>query len=123
MPKTTVTTQATTELNLSATVKAELRTKLYRYTELQREIKEREAEQATLKAEAEAIALDNDLAEELLAGIDVDGIKVKLVEGYRSDFDRKLFASLGGDLDLVDAATVKKANKAYVKITAPKERE
>lgn len=53
----------------------------------------------------------------------LDGHKITRVEGTYKSLDKKLFVTLGGDLKLLDQATVEKPRKPYTKVTMPGQKD
>lgn len=125
MPKApSISTSLATEVKLQPRVKAIIRVQLNEYLDLQRQIKELQARQDTIKATVQDKFIDADEIDALMAGADVDGIKVKLVVGSRKSLDqKKLMKAHGLSQDDLDACTSEKQNKPYVKISGPGEKE
>ena len=71
-----------------------------------------DGEKAAIYAEMEATGADKAW---------VDSIPLTIVRSSSSSLDKKEFVRLGGSLKLIDAATVKKDKKPYLKITLGKD--
>lgn len=114
--KAAVVATATTthEIKLSPQVKKKLLTAYRTYAELSLQKKAIKAAQAKLAKTVEDIQVD--LGE---THLEVDGFKSTIVAPVQRKLDKKLFVSLGGRLDLLEAASPGKPGKSYVKITAP----
>lgn len=121
MAKLKVTTQQEAALSLSPRVVAQIRTNLVRYTDLAKEIKERKAEQTTIKGAVEEAFVDGGEIDALMNGANVNGIPVKMVTGKRKVFNRKKFIAEGGDIALYDECMEEVDNNPYVRIGAEKE--
>jgi hypothetical protein len=117
-----ITTSLAQEVNLEPRVKAFIRVQLTEYQSLQKKIKELEAKQAEIKQSVTDKFIDADQIDALMAGADIDGIKVKMVAGTRRELDKmRLMKKHGLSQADLDECTIEKANKPYVKISTEKE--
>ncbi len=128
MAKLSVTTSQTLEIKLAPRVKAQLRVQLSTYAELNAEMKALKTKMQGIKDYAEKVFMDADAADALLDGTNVDGFKVKMVQGKSTTVDkvkvRKKLIALGADEDWFDEeGCVTKDKAAYVKITPPGEKD
>lgn len=123
MSKTpSITTSLATEVNLEPRIKALIRVQLAEYQSLQAQIKVMEAKQAEIKQMVFDKFIEADQIDALMAGTDVDGIKVKYVAGSRRELDKmKLMKTHGLTQADLDECMVEKANKPYVKIGGGRE--
>jgi hypothetical protein len=115
-PKLSVTTQATTTVNLSPRLVAQVRAQCVEHAGLAATIKNAKTRQKEIKEFVEDVFVKEGEVDALMDGADVNGIAVKMVCGKRKVFDRKKFASMGGDLALYDACMEEKDNAPYVRI-------
>lgn len=119
MPKVSVSTTARVEVGLEPRVKAQIRTALTEYCDLQAQIKRLTERQDAIKADVQAKFDEADALDALVDGTDVDGIKVKLVIGSSRRLDKmKLMKRHGLTQADLDACSPEKPNKPYVRVTA-----
>lgn len=123
MAKLSVTTSLATEVKLSPKVRAQLRTQLFAAAEKRRQIKKLEADLDEIKSYAEQVFIDADEIDALINGADIDGFKIKMVQGKSSRLDKKRLVELGCDPKWIEKATKTTENKPYVKITPPGEND
>jgi hypothetical protein len=119
--KVSVTTAVVTEVKLQPKTRAILRTTLTEYADLAREIDRLKEKQEQAKERVEQIFLDAGQEDALVNGCEIEGYKVSLVCGTRSELDKKKLVELGCDPEWLAAATTTKKNKPYVRISAPKD--
>jgi hypothetical protein len=104
MPKTAITTTTTTEV-------------------LQRQKKAIDKRQAEIKGFTQEAFVDADEIDALMEGANLDGYKIKLVQGSSTKLDEAKLVRLGCDPEWLQKARVTKMNNPYVRITAPGEDE
>lgn len=112
--KQTATTTVTQAVRMRPELRKKLVTELRSYATLTAKLKPIKDEIATVTAKVRA--LREATGEKSLT---IDGFKVTDVPGTTSVFDRDLFLSEGGDLELYDRCVVKKPKASYEKITVP----
>lgn len=118
-----ISTTQTTEIQLAPRLKQQLLDKLTQFDRNDEEIKRREAQNVKIKQEVDDIMTQAGEGNALLAGIDIDGYRVKLVTGLSTKLDKDRLKRQHGltqaDLDACSDTT---PNKPYVKVTLPKEK-
>src|SRR5258706_15936643 len=87
--------QQTTQITLSPVVLKKLRLKLKTFESLQESIRAAEAAKEKIKADVEALFVEADEYEALLAGCKVDSYPLKIVAGTQKRLDRKYLISQG----------------------------
>lgn len=108
--------EATLELTPQQSTK--LRKHFRQYALLAQKRKALEAQMDTEKGGVEDV-----LAEVGVEALAQDGFKAKIVAGVRKKFDPKRFVAKGGKLKIYNDSMVEVPVKAYVKISAPGDKE
>lgn len=118
-----ISTTQTTEIQLAPRLKQQLLDKLTQFDRNDEEIKRREAQNVKIKQEVDDIMTQAGEGNALLAGIDIDGYRVKLVTGLSTKLDKDRLKRQHGltQADL-DACSDAKPNTPYIKVTLPKEK-
>mgnify|MGYP001583975760 CR=1 FL=1 len=111
---TAVTATTTHQLVIAPQLKRKLLLALKTYTELAAQAKVLAL--AKKKQSGIVEGIQTELGE---SSIDIDGYKSTIVAPIRKVFDKKKFITLGGNLDIYEAAMVDTPRRAYAKITAP----
>ncbi len=120
----TTTVTQTTQVKLAVQVKQMLKTRCEEHAKLIAEIKEREARKKRICAEVQDIFAKADQDAALEDGTDIDGHKIKMVRGKQKTLDKMgLLQAIGLTPDELDAFYDEKPKKAYIKISAPGEKE
>jgi hypothetical protein len=122
--KPKVTTSLRQELSISPRVAAQIRVKLTEYAE----IKELEAKNDAIKEDVQQKFIDADELDALMAGTDIDGIKVKMVVGTSKRINKakvkKKLIELGEDASWLDEEGHDEVSNApYIKITSLGEKD
>lgn len=124
MPRPTVSVTATVELTVAANIRQMLKTRLEEYTRIAAEIKERKGRQERIQREVGELFTQAGQDAALAAGTYVDGIKVKRVGGTTRTLDKMaLMKALDLTAEELDAFYDEKPKKAFIKITAPGEKD
>lgn len=123
MAKLAVTTALVTDVKLQPKVRAQLRVKLLAASEKRAQIKKLESELDEIKNYAEQVFIDADEIDALINGADIDGYKIKMVQGKTSRLDKQRLVELGCKPAWLEKATKTTDNKPYVRITPPGEEE
>jgi seryl-tRNA synthetase len=126
--KPKVTTSLRQELSISPRVAAQIRVKLTEYAEIRRKIKELEAKNDAIKEDVQQKFIDADELDALMAGTDIDGIKVKMVVGTSKRINKakvkKKLIELGEDASWLDEEGHDEVSNApYIKITSLGEKD
>lgn len=111
-----LTTEQTTEVTIEPALRVKLVKELRAYAK-QKDLKDA-AEAAMDKLKVRIADLRDETGE---TSVSVDGYSVTLVAPLKSTFNKKLFVSNGGDLDIYNQSFEDKPVKAYTKITVPQE--
>lgn len=124
MSRPTLTTTVTQTVTVDARVRQMLKTRLEEYTRIAAEIKERKGRQERIQKEVGELFTKAGQDAALAAGTDVDGIKVKRVGGTTRTLDKMaLMKALDLTAEELDAFYDEKPKKAFIKITAPGEKD
>lgn len=124
MAKVSVSTTVRQEVGLDLRTKAQIRTALMEYLDLQREMKLLQAKQDALKALVQTRFNDAEQLDALMEGTDVDGVKIKLVVGSNTKLDKtKLMKKHGLSQADLDACSKTTPSKPYLRVTARGEQE
>lgn len=118
MPKISVTTTVTEEVQLTTKQRQKLLQELKVYRELKQQ---REAIDLAMDKHKAAIAAIRDETGEM--SLKIDGFTTTLVAGSRKKFDPKKYVTLGGDLDLYNKAVKVTPIAPFEKITCPGDKE
>lgn len=117
--QTSVTTTATTEVEIEPA----LRTKLLQRLKLYKKLKA-DFESAKVKLEKEAKLIGGYFEQVGATSIHLDGTAtITEVRGTTSKLDERLFVQQGGSLEQLRNATITKPKKPYVLITLEKEED
>lgn len=118
-----ISTTQVTEIQLAPRLKQQLLDKLTQFDRNDEEIKRREAQNVKIKQEVDDIMTQAGEGNALLAGVDIDGYRVKLVTGLSTRLDKDRLKRQHGltQADL-DACSDTKPNTPYIKVTLPKEK-
>jgi len=115
MPRQRQTTEATTIVELAPEVRARLEALLYNYQQLAAEFDILEEQLDIEVAAMKAIYDENGIKKAV-----IDGTPVSIVTGMSSSLDKLKFVELGGSLEQLNNATVKKPKRPYLRIGNPK---
>ena len=119
MGKISVTTTATTVVRLKTSTKLRLQSKLKAYEAKELLYDKLGEELDALNAEVEALRETTGEGK-----LDLDGFKVTRMDGQRTrKLNKMKFVELGGDLDVLEAATEEKPKKAYTLISCPSKKK
>jgi hypothetical protein len=110
----TASTTTTTQLKLKPAIRAKLLRELRVYAELHQQKKA--IELAMEKHKGVVSDIRNETGKQ---SIELEGFKVTLVAPIRKKFDAKKFVTLGGDIEIYNAANIDTPSAAYDKISFP----
>ena len=113
----TVTATTTQTVQLKPALRRKLLNELKAYAGLRLQLKTIEEQMDKHK---EVIGAIRDETGE--QAIELEGYRVCLVAPIRKKFDAKKYVTLGGDLDIYNAANVDTPSKPYDKVTCPNDR-
>jgi len=116
MPRLSATVTTTTETSLDVQLQARLRALLSTYHTLKADFDLIEAQMDEEVEKMKAI-LDTEGVQKVV----LDGVPLTIVGGESSSLDKLKFVELGGSLEMLADATVKKPKKKYLRIGAEKE--
>lgn len=123
MPKTSVTTTQTTEVQLSPALRTKLLKKLKAFQVNKQAIEAAEAANKSLKEDIDELFAEAGEFDSLSAGVKIDGFFTKYVTPVRSTLDKKKLLMQGVTTAMIEAATVTTPGKAYTQIRCPGEKE
>jgi hypothetical protein len=120
MPRVSATTTAATEVRIEPRVLTMLKARIEEHVRLAAEIKERKSRQERIQKEVEELFVKGGQDAALAEGTAIDGYKVKRVCGTTKRLDKMaLITALDITPEELDAFFEEKANKPYVRISAP----
>jgi hypothetical protein len=114
----TVTTTQIEEVRIEPKLKKKLQARLEAYAAQKAKLTPIYEEMDRLKAELDDIRQDLGVM-----SLDVEGSKITMVAGIYRKLDKKKFVALGGDLKILQLATIEKPKKPYTKITLKGEKD
>src|ERR1035437_3365323 len=114
MPSPTITVRTEQDIKLAPGVRRKLLTELKAYASIKAEIAVLEAKKEARKAVIAGIR--EDVGEQ---SIGIEGFLVTLVAGVRSKLVPAKLIAQGVTVAMIEAATVVRPNKPYVKVTCP----
>jgi hypothetical protein len=123
MPKPSVTTTQTTEVQLSPALRTKLLKKLKAFQVNKQAIEAAEAANKSLKEDIDELFAEAGEFDSLSAGVKIDGFFTKYVTPVRSTLDKKKLLMQGVTTAMIEAATVTAPGKAYTQVRCPDERD
>jgi hypothetical protein len=120
----TATTTATTEVRIEPRVITMLKARFEEHVRLAAEIKERKARQERIQGEVEELFVKAEQEAALAEGTAIDGYKVKRVCGTSRKLDTMaLITALDITPEELNAFYEEKANRPYIRISAPGQKD
>ena len=120
---TATTTTVTTTIALTPQLKRKVLVELKTFAELSQQMQALKSAMQQRKDRVQALFEEAGEFGALTQGISLDGYKAKYVTTIRTSLDKKALIDLGVTDEMLAEATVSKASRPYLKITAPGERE